>query len=138
MEEAEQTRLYREYWHHIEQLFRRDDGAIDDGALNFFLRDYIALKQGATRQIRNDRIYQEFKAYAYDKTDNLAALEWFLGDIRRFASYYSTWNGRVSVPSPRTTKEMQNVRRLGNTTGLIAMRLYDLFKREALSEHNFV
>ena len=57
--DLEQTRLYYDYWNPIEMLFKRSDRE-----LTLFLRDYVALQRQDTNAARNDKIYEEFKAFA--------------------------------------------------------------------------
>ena len=134
---TEQTRLYQEYWQRIESLFRGQDGTINDTAMNLFLRDYIALKQKATRESQIPHIYEEFKRYRDDLSPEIT-LEQLLSDIRRFAGYYATWNGRGTMLSARLTESMRNVRSRGNTTGVLIMRLYDCHASGTLSSNDFV
>lgn len=135
--ESEQTRLYRTYWQRIEALFRGQDGTITDTAMNLFLRDYIALKQGATRESQIPRIYAEFKAYREALAPNVT-VEALLADVWRYANYYAKWNGRAAMPSVPLNDAMRNVRSRGNTTGVLVMRLYDCYASETLSADDFV
>ena len=135
--ESEQTRMYADYWQNIETAFRGVDGAIDNTVLNLFLRDYLALKQNLTQESQIPRIYEEFKRYrngpaASDKLENL------LADLMRFAGYYAEWNGSRPTRSERLTTAMQNLRRQGNTTGVLAMRLYGCYEQKTLSEADFI
>ena len=137
VEVSEQTRLYQDYWQRIESLFRGEDGTINDTAMNLFLRDYIALKQAATRESQIPRIYEEFKRYR-ESCSPAITLEQLLSDIRRLAGYYAAWNGRVPMPSARLTESMRNMRSRGNTTGVLTMRLYDCYTNGTLSATDFV
>ena len=85
LEEAEQTRLYEQYWQRIESLFlfRTHDTALDS-----FIRDYIALKRGDTRQARADRIYDEFKLFRNSEFAQ-EELEDQLKELLRFAGFYA-------------------------------------------------
>ena len=58
LDETEQTRLYEDYWKKIESFFRASDSALD-----WFLRDYMALEHRLAQQIRLDRVYHEFKSF---------------------------------------------------------------------------
>lgn len=44
LEDAEQTRLYEEYWQQVEMLFRKEDGTADNASFQRFVRDYVALE----------------------------------------------------------------------------------------------
>ena len=135
--ESEQTRLYRTYWQRIEDMFRGQDGTITDTAMNLFLRDYVALKQGATRESQIPRIYEEFKAY-YEGLSPDMTLEERLADMRRYAGYHAKWNGRAAIPSVPLNESMRNVRSRGNTTGVLIMRLYACYENHTLSANDFV
>ena len=137
LEETEQTRLYRSHWQRIEAYFRGDNGVIDDAAMNLFLRDYIALKEGATRESQIPRIYHEFKEYR-ERTASEVPLEKLLSDIRRFAGYYAAWRGREDMPTERLSQAMHNVRSRGNTTGVLVMRLFECYEDSRLSTGDFL
>ena len=134
LEVPEQTRLYEEYWHRTESLFRGNDGKMDNGALNLFLRDYITLRQKATEPVQNHLIYERFKEF---RVLNPSPVETALDDIRRCAGYCAGWNGRVEMPSRQLTAAMRNLRNLGNTTGVLVMRLYGCYENGTLSESDF-
>lgn len=137
LRETEQTRMYEEYWQKIEDAFRGKDGAIDNTALNLFLRDYLALKQKITQESQIPRIYEEFKRFRNGPAASVG-LEDLLADMVRFARYYSEWNGRWQPRSARLTTAMRNLRRQGNTTGVLVMRLYECYEQGILSESEFV
>ena len=137
LQEAEQIRMYQDYWQKIEDAFRGTDGVIDNTALNLFLRDYIALKQKFTQESQIPRIYEEFKKYRNGKAASII-LEDLLTDMMRFAGYYAEWNGRRQTRSAPLTTAMRNLRQQGNTTGLLVMRLYDCHEQETLSEADFI
>ena len=130
LDEPEQTRLYNEYWRRIEVLFRTHDSALDS-----FIRDYIALKQRATRQARQDRIYEEFKGFRCSMPED--KLEELLREMVRFAGYYARFRGLVSEPSERVSRSLGNVRYHGDTTATLIMRLYDCREQGRLTEKDF-
>ena len=119
VEEVEQTRLYERYWNKIESLFKNQDSALD-----FFVRDYIALKQGDTRQARTDQIYDQFKRF---RRSRFAAepLEDQLWDMLRFASFYAKFRGFENEPHRELSDALTNLRHHGDTTGLLVMRLFE-------------
>ena len=139
--ESEQTRLYNEYWSAVESLFRQNDGAMDDGALNLFLRDYIALKHRMEREPRANEIYRQIKAYAVRELNRGTTMETLLSDIRRFAKYYAAWNRRTGVASsaPTLADAFRRLRWHGTQSGMLAMLLYDCYDhRSSLSEKEFI
>ena len=132
----EQEKLYEEYWSVIESFFRSGDGKIDNSSFNLFLRDFITLKQRAASVISFDQLYDAFKAYHYKfRAEN--TLEDLLSEIRLFARYFASWNGRLKMPTPRLTDAMSNLRSCGNTTAVPVMQLYKCYENETLSEQEF-
>ena len=136
LEEAEQTRLYEEYWRQVENLFRQDDGTTDNVSFRRFVRDYITLKRRTAQVVRAPEIYQQFKIYAVAQRQHLS-LEELLDDIRRFAGYYGAYEGSKEIQSPLLANAMRNLRSQSDTTGVLVMRLYDRYERGFLSETGF-
>ena len=130
-DESDQTRLYNEYWRRIESLFRTSGNAFD-----WFLRDYMALEQGLTQQIRLDRIYDEFKAFW--NRDGESPLEELLCDMVRVARTYASFLGIAPMQRPWLANAMGHMRSLNTTQGLLIMRLYDCHEKDLLSQDEFV
>ena len=131
LDESDQTRLYEEYWHKIECLFRSSGKAFD-----WFLRDYMALEQRLTQQIRLDRIYDEFKAFW--TRDGEIPLEDLLCDMVRVARTYASFLGIAPMQRPWLADAMSHMRSLNTTQGLLIMRLYDCHEKELLSQEEFI
>ena len=135
LDESEQTHLYNKYWRKIEHRFRNASGNLD-----YFLRDYIALKTlppkpAAVSQPRADRIYDEFKEFRRNPMRDLEAL---LQEMMRFAGYYLDLLGNQLKPGV-LGEAMRHVRALGTTHAVLGMKLYDCLKRPqpTLSETQF-
>ena len=130
LEESSQTRLYVRYWSEVEQLFLKSGGA-----LNSFVRDYVALETQTTRQIRDDRVYEEFKK-AFPPSD-IEEVERLLADLVRNARFYAAFmlgDGKTKwLDDP-----MGNVRRLAEVPAILVTRLYGCFEDGSLSEPDFV
>ena len=129
--ESEQTRLYDEYWSRIESFFRTSGYAFDS-----FLRDYMALEQGLTQQIRMDRVYDEFKSFW--NRDGEKPLEDLLVDMARVARTYASFLGIAKMQRPWLADAMSHMRSLNTTQGLVIMRLYDFHEKDLLSRDEFV
>ncbi len=129
--ESEQTRLYDEYWSTIESFFRTSENAMD-----WFLRDYMALKQGLTQQIRLDRVYGEFKTFR--NRDGETPLEELLVDMARVARTYASFLGTAPMKRPWLGEAMSHMRSLNTTQGLLIMRLYEFHEEGSLSQDEFV
>ena len=131
LQEQEQTRLYTEYWSRIETYFQRSGTEFDS-----FLRDYIALRQQATREVQQHVIYDAFKTL-YQEQSASTPLEKLLEDMVRFAGYYAAFRGR-GIGVPEALKEhLSNVRVFGDTSALLVMRLFDCYENNTLSLGEF-
>ena len=123
LDEPEQTRLYQTYWSKIEVLFHKAHRSLD-----YFLRDYVALKTRATTQIRSDRVYDVFKEFKSGATVDYS-LEALLADMERFAGYYLSL---LSIPTTQyrlLSDAQRNLRLLGTTHAVLGMQLYDYHSR---------
>lgn len=130
LEEQDQTRLYEDYWGEVEELFHRSGGA-----LNSFLRDYVALETRATRQTRDDRVYEEFKKTF--PSPSLGDLERRLDDLVVKARHYAAFMMGSHEKSP-LDEAMRNVRRLAVVPAILVTRLYDSHERGHLSGRDFI
>ena len=124
------TRLACTYWGKVEQLFHKSGGA-----LNSFLRDYVALETRATRQTRDDRVYEEFKKTF--PSPNLGELERRLNDLVVKAGHYATFMMGIHEKSP-LEEAMRNVRRLAVVPAILVTRLYGSHERGRLSGKDFI
>ena len=117
LEESDQTRLYSRYWAKVEGLFRKSGSA-----LNSFLRDYVALETQATRQTRDDRVYEEFKKTFL--SSDAESLDRLLKDLVVKARYYAAFmiGGQKKG---RLDEALRNVRRLAVVPAILVTRLYD-------------
>lgn len=131
LDESDQTRLFEEYWSKIETLFRTSGNAFDG-----FLRDYLALTRGETKQVRIDRIYDEFKSFFSQYKSG--SLEYLLADMTRVAGSYASFLGIAPMQRRWLANAMSHMRSLNTTQALLVMRLYDYHQKEQLSDDDFV
>ena len=131
LDASRQERLYADYWSKIESLFQASANAFD-----LFLRDYVALEQERTQQIRRDRIYHAFKAYWRPRDGK--PLEELLQDMVQVARRYASFLGIGPMQRGRLSKVMSHTRALNTTQALLAMRLYDCHERGQLSQDEFI
>ncbi len=129
--EPVQTRMYDDYWSKVETLFREAGRSPDT-----FLRDYVALKQGTTTQVRADRIYTEFREYW--QPSNEEALKSLLSDLVRYARYYVYFVHPERIDNKQLGTAMRQVRSLGSAHAMLVMRLFNLHEEKALSNEEFV
>ncbi len=135
LDDGEQTRLYDDYWRRIEAAFRTSDKALD-----WFLRDYMALKRRQTKQVRTDRVYDEFKSFfkSFRDRDGAKPLEELLADMARVGRTYASFRGTAPMQRPWLADAMGHMRSLGTTQGVLIMRLYDCHHEDRLSRGEFV
>ena len=129
--EPEQTRMYDDYWSKVETLFREAGSSSDT-----FLRDFIALRQGTTTQVRADRIYAEFRDFWQPST--VDALGNLLEDLVQFARYFVSFLQPDRIASKSLATAMRAVRSLGFTHTTLVMRLYQRYEEGALPHDDFV
>ncbi len=132
VEEAEQTRLYEQYWQKIEGLFRGHDSALDS-----FIRDYIALKRGDTKPTRVDQIYEEFKRFRQSEFAS-PGVEEQLQEMLRFSDYCAKFRGLAVETSGELSQALANVRYHGDTSSVLVMRLFDCRHNGYLGLADFV
>ncbi len=129
--EPEQTRMYDDYWSKIETLFRETGSSPDT-----FLRDYIALKQGTTTQVRADRIYTEFREFWQPSDEKpLASL---LNDMVLYARYFVSFVQPDRIDHKPLSMAVRQVRSLGSAHAMLIMRLFNLHEEKALSNNEFI
>ena len=131
--EADQTRLYNDYWSKLEDIFR-NAGTVPDS----FIHDYIALKQESTTRTRTDRIYGEFKKF-WPLSDAETTDE-RLADMLKFARYYISFLKPSLATHKSLVDPLVNVSSggVGNAHGMLLMRLYDFYDGGLLSEPDFI
>ena len=131
LDDSEQTRLYEEYWKKVESFFRTSESALD-----WFLRDYMALERRLTQQIRLDRVCDEFKSFWGH--DGGKPLEDLLADMVRVARTYSSFLGIEPMEPRRVAHALSRMRSLNTTQGVLVMQLHDCYQKDQLSEDEFV
>ena len=132
LSQGDQVRLYDDYWSKLEDAFRNAGGGFEE-----FLRDYMALSQRSTTQIRRDRVYSEFKDFW--KVAEAADTAELLVDMLKLGRYYA-W---FLLPSLADDKELigplSMVRDggLGTTQAALVVRLYDYYGKGWLTRGEF-
>ena len=128
----DQTRLYEQYWSHLEDVFRNVGGGFEE-----FLRDYIAMNRQSTTQIRANRVYGEFKRFwpsaGFDEASSL------LSDMLKMGRYYA-WFLRPSLSPHRALApalEFARWGRLGTVHAALVSRLYGFWHLGQLSDGDF-
>ena len=117
--EAEQTRLYENYWSKIEGLFRGSEKTFDA-----FVRDYLALRSHATKQGKADEIYFAFRRVFGGLGTDPNELDELLADLLRFARYYAAFS--LGAAAPEAVREpLARLRRLVDVPAILVMRLFE-------------
>ena len=130
--EEDQTRLYNDYWSRMEATFRHAGGGLD-----YFLRDYIALKQELTTQPLAEKIYAHFKTF-WPQSEVVTTAE-RLEEVVEFGQYYASFLRPALTRDKELVRPLSNVREggFGTAHAILVVRLYDLFGRGLLSVGEF-
>lgn len=84
LEEKVQTDLYKRYWQKIERLFHRHPDQLEN-----FLRDFIALDDKRTSQVKKDQIYAKFRLSFENDLKERTSLEALLTRLLEKAQSYA-------------------------------------------------
>ena len=130
--EEDQTRLYNDYWSRMEATFRHAGGGLD-----YFLRDYIDLKQELTTQPLAEKIYAHFKSF-WPQSEVVTTAE-RLEEVVEFGQYYASFLRPALTRDKELVRPLSNVREggFGTAHAILVVRLYDLFGRGLLSVGEF-
>lgn len=117
--EEEQTRLYETYWSKIEDLFRGSYKTFDA-----FVRDYLALRSGATRQEKADEIYFAFRREFGSIGTEPERLDRLLEDLLRFSRYHAAFS--LGAPAAEPLQEpLKRLCRQVDVPAILIMRLFE-------------
>lgn len=86
LNQAEQDKIYHNYWHPFETQFVDKEDEERSDRMDRFFRDYLTMKKGSF--VKFDNIYEVFKEYAAQKTD-FDTIEELAEDIRTFGDLYT-------------------------------------------------
>ena len=131
LSEPQQTHLYDQYWSSVEKSFQGSRGGLDS-----FLRDYTAIEIRATKQIRNDRVYDTFKE-SFRFSGSYDDIQTRIDELTRFARYYSEFYVRPMIDG-KLPDALRHLRQLGEAPAMLVMCLYDRYDRDLLSEGDFL
>ena len=130
LDEEQQALLYERYWAPLEADFRRSGSSPDR-----FLREYVALRSGATKALRDQEIYDGFKRH-WNPSRGIP-IEELLKDILRFGRYYielvspSVFSGQRSR---ETADALRHARANGIVHTLLGMQIFDCVRVGTLPE----
>ena len=123
LEVSEQDRLYSQFWHKIELLFRGHEPTFDS-----FARDYVAFKIQARKQGRADDVYRDFRSTFPRFGGPDITLDEALGEMLRFARYYVAFRLGRGAPT-QLARPLRRLSRLVDVPAILVMRLYDCHAR---------
>lgn len=116
--EKAQTRLYRDYWGKIEDLFRGSDRVFSN-----FIRDYLALRSQAAKLERSDLVYAAFRRAFGGIGHDPEALEALLTDLLRRARQYAAF--AVGSGADQRVRAFSQLRHLADVPAILIMRLLE-------------
>ncbi len=89
LDNEEQKKLYKLYWHPMEQSFgnTQSDQIQDVALFNRFMRDYLTIKQGTSDIPNMDKVYAAFKVYYQGRTH--VPMEEIVAEIYRYSKYFT-------------------------------------------------
>ena len=116
--EKEQTRLYRDYWSKIEDLFRGSERVFSN-----FIRDYLALRSQPAKLERSDLVYTAFRRAFGGIGHDPDALEALLKDLLRRARQYAAF--AVGSGEDERARAFAQLRHLADVPAILIMRLLE-------------
>ena len=118
LEEAEQTRLYENYWCRIENAFKGSRSKV----LDSFAGDYLALRKRAAKQIRSDEIYRTFKAELASMTEEDGGIEATMRAMRKWAAHYAFFT-QANGPDLEVNDALRRIKQLAGTPAILVAEL---------------
>lgn len=116
--EKAQTRLYRDYWGKIEDLFRGSDRVFSN-----FIRDYLALRSQPAKLERSDLVYAAFRRAFGGIGHDPEALEALLKDLLQRARQYAAF--AVGSGADQRARAFSQLRHLADVPAILIMRLLE-------------
>lgn len=117
--EKAQTRLYRDHWGKIEDLFRGNDRVFAN-----FIRDYLALRGRSAKLERSDLVYTAFRRAFGGIGQDPDALEALLVDLLRRARQYAAF--AVGSGTDERCRALAQLRHLADVPAILIMRLLEV------------
>ncbi|HVB25061.1 MAG TPA: DUF262 domain-containing protein [Ktedonobacteraceae bacterium] len=133
LDNEEQIRLYKIYWHPMEQSF----GQTQNVALfNRFMRDYLTIKSGSGEIPNMDKVYVTFKAYQQSKST--IPIEEIVEDIYRYSKYF-TRMVLSREPDAEIRRRLNDIQTLEvNVVYPFLLEVYHDYESQRLSRDDFI
>lgn len=118
LEEQDQTKLHKQYWGRIDDLFRDNDRIFAS-----FIRDYLALRTKPAKLPRADRVYSAFREEFSQVGRDIVKLEVLLKDLLRRARQYAAFT--IGYGNDERARAFASLRYLGDVPAILVMRLLE-------------
>jgi uncharacterized protein with ParB-like and HNH nuclease domain/predicted transport protein len=132
LKEAEQDKIYFDYWYPMEQEFLSSG---QSELFDFFIRDYLTIKTGKTPVIRG--VYDAFKDYKISLKEK--GVEEIIGDLRKFSKYYINLAIEGKEEDAELSSYFKELRVLRvNVVYPFLLEVYRDYKDEKISKEKFI
>lgn len=129
--QAEQTRLYEDYWFPMEQRFQGSN----EPRFDEFVRHYLIVKTNSIPRLED--IYDAFKAYAYARGTDGETREDLVVDLSRYAEWFAAM-ALGSETDAGLKRRFGEIDVLATVAYPFQLRLYADYKAGALSAKDFM
>lgn len=129
-----QTRLYKTYWKPMEELFGEDIYKNDLNKFDYFIRDFLTLKNDTGHICKINNVYENFKRYYLDNNCEKFAV---LKDLFTYAKYYACID-LLQEKDDELKLYWQEFKKLDNHVVYpFLLKLYDDYSRQILIKEDF-
>lgn len=131
--EEAQTRLYKQYWLPMEQLFFDNQ---QDANFNNFLKDYLIMESQVIIKITN--IYNAFKEHIISPHSSMEEIENALDNMLRYARYFSYIMLKKET-NPQLKNAFEELLAFKNNTFIpMLMPIYNDYMQNIINVHQFI
>jgi len=138
LDNEEQKKLYKMYWHPMEQSFghTQADQTQDVALFNRFMRDYLTIKLGTGDIPNMDKVYAAFKVYHQGRTH--VPMEEVVEDIYRYSKYFTRMTlSREKDPEIRRILDDINTLEV-NVAYPFLLEVYGDYDNQHVSREDFI
>jgi len=131
--QAQQTRLYNDYWHPME----KDFGTQYRKEFDTFVRYFLAMRQRLPRPLKANKVYREFKEYCQKEREAGKPIADVLADMRQLSRYFVRYYF-FQEQDDELRRAFQSLRTLTDGAASLVLRLYEFYTEKTLSRDDFV
>lgn len=129
-----QIRLYKTYWKPMEELFGEDIYKNDLNKFDYFIRDFLTLKNNTGYICKINNVYENFKRYYLDNNCEKFAI---LKEIFTYAKYYACID-LLQEKDAELKFYWQEFKKLdSHVVYPFLLRLYDDYSKQVLIKEDF-